>query len=283
MDDRPNIYFICVHKGASSFVAGHLLPSIARRNPVFSTYMVGRKYLEWYLASRERLGMEPTLDRDLLSRRMVRMLEDDPLPRSNCLVGRLYPDHLAAISEHLNEPFPPANSRVFLMRRDPRDALVSMYYSLAFSHGESALLIGRESAAIEERRRQMQKIGVYRWISDTLADTDNEAIVDEFTNCADLLRDNPQIIDLPYELLMSDPHLWLAKFIDCAGLHDVVNDAWYNTMARQFIPPETEDVNQHKRRMTPGNWKEVFDEQLALLLNERVGEQMEQLAYPWDK
>jgi Sulfotransferase domain len=283
MDDRPNIYFICVHKGASTFVAGHLLPSIATQCPDYSTYMIGKRYLDWYLANRERLGMEPTLDRTLLSRRMVQMLADDPLPRSNCLVGRLYPDYLTAISKHLNEPFPPANSRVFVMRRDPRDALVSMYYSLAFSHDKSALLIGRESAAIDERRRELQMLGVYRWIADTLSKPDNKEIVEEFESCAELLQNHPQIVDLPYEMLISNPRKWLETFVEKAGLSDVLDIKWYRLMLKQFVIPETVDISQHKRRMTPGNWKEVFDEQLALLLSERVGQQMQQLEYPWQK
>ncbi len=280
MAERPNIYFICVHKGASTFVAGHLLPSLARRSPDYSAYMVGKKYVEWYHANREPLELQPTLDRAELSRRLLRMLADDPLPRSNCLVGRLYPDHIPALSKHLREPFPPANSRVFIMRRDPRDALVSMYYSLAFSHGESAMLTGKTSNELDERRSRMQKIGVYRWIASTLAEPDNKEVVDEFANCANLLRDYPQIVDLPYELLLSDPRHWLTTFVKYAGFDDVVDKSWYNTMIRQFEVPETEDVNRHKRRMTPGNWKEVFDQQLSLLINERVGEQMVQLEYP---
>jgi hypothetical protein len=283
MADRPNIYFICVHKGASSFVAGHLLPSIARRCSDYSTYMVGKKYLEWFLAKRESEAMKPTLDRDLLGARMVRMLDDHPLPRANCLVGRLYPGYLPAISKHLNESFPPAKSRVFLMRRDPRDALVSMYYSLAFSHDESAMLVGRASDELKAQRRQLQRIGVYRWIASTLSESGSQDIVGEFESCAKLLRDYPQIVDLPYELLLRNPRSWLSTFVSESGLNDVVDDTWYNTMVQQFVVPESEDVNRHKRRMKPGNWKDVFDEQLTQLINKRVGEQMEQLEYPWHK
>jgi hypothetical protein len=280
MSDRPNIYFICVHKGASTFVAAHLLPSLARRSPDYSTFMVGKNYVEWFHANREQLGLHPTIDKTVLSRRLVRMLADNPLPRSNCLVGRLYPDHLPAICRHLGESFPPGNSRVFVMRRDPRDAMVSMYYSLAFSHGESALLTGRTRPEFEKRRREMQRVGAYRWIASTLADPDNREIVEEFESCASLLREYSQLVDLPYELLISNPRDWLETFVRCADLESIVDDAWYDSMLQQLVIPETEDVNRHKRRMTPGNWKEIFDEQLSLLINDRIGEQMEQLGYP---
>lgn len=278
----PNIYFICVHKGASTFVSGNLLPSVARRCKDYSVYQVGHEYVEWFLKNRDALNLKPTHDATEVCRRLKIMFSEHPIPSTGCLLARLYPNHVPAICEHLNVEFPFSGSRVFVMRRDPRDALVSMYYSKAFSHNEKAILVSSRSDLAQANRNRYQEMGIYNWLESVLANLANGEILDEFKFCARILADHREVVDLPYEQLINDPQEWLTTLVKHAGFDRIVGEAWYSEMKKHLVAPETEDIYQHKRRVTPGGWKEVFDDHLSDLLKKRVGEQMEQLQYGWD-
>ncbi len=255
---------------------------MARRCKQYSVYQVGHTYVDWFLKNRDPLGLDPTYDDTELTRRLKMMFSENPIPQTGCLVGRLYPQHIPAICQHLNAEFPVADSRVFVMRRDPRDALVSMYFSKAYSHDEKAMLTSARQDSIESTRNRIREMGIYHWLENVLANPNSREIMNEFTFCANLLATDSGVVDLPYEQLTTHPQEWLTTFVKHAGLERIVGEAWFTEMKNHLIPPETEDKYQHKRRVTPGGWKEVFDDKLTYLLKNRIGEQMEQLQYDWD-
>ncbi len=282
MELPPNIYFICVHKGASTFIAQHLFPSLAQRCERYQMYYVGREYVDWFHRNRETLALQPTANEQVLHQRTLQMLKERPLPRSGGLIGRLYPNHVGAICEHLNDSFPPKNSVVFIMRRDPRDALVSLYYSSAFSHNEKALLTTVDENFLKRQRTRIQGTGIYNWLKSILSTPTTQSVLEEFNRCADMIAEHPAVTDLPYELLVTQPRDWLSTFVERANLTNWIDDDWLNRMCQHLQPPETVDHYQHKRRVTPGNWKEVFDDNLRELMRSQVGDRMEQLNYSWD-
>ena len=110
---------------------------------------------------------------------------------------------------------------------------------------------------------------------------DSNGLLREFEQLTDLILRNQRVVDLPYEMLVTDPHLWLAKFVEAAELENVVNDQWFEQTAALLTPPTKEDPNSHKRRVKPGNWVDYFDEELESLCKRVMGDRLAQFGYTW--
>lgn len=279
MQTRPNIYIVCMHKGASTFVAQNLFPTIEKRVESYQRYYLDRIYVDWFNEKKEELQLAPTEDWAVITQRISRMFEDHPLPRSNALVGRFYPNHIPAVCNFLQDEFPPKNSKVIVMRRDPRDALVSLYFSTAFSHNPKAM--ETKVTDFHDRRKEIRQVGVKSWIKHQLLDEERNCVVNEFSKCVDILNNHNGVCDLPYELLIDDSRNWLEKFVEHTGLGGELDENWFGQMETHLKPPQVVDHMQHKRRMKPGNWKEVFDDELKSILDSQIGSQMNQLDYCW--
>jgi hypothetical protein len=271
----PNIFVLCMHKAASTFVADVLLPSIARRSSHYDLFNLGSNLI--LFTERRQAAGEVCTDRDP-NQRLADYFLAEPIPKSNTLFGRIYPGHLAAIEEAIGMPLPNESNKLAVVRRDPRDALVSLYYSVAISHDPgqtegdaSSFRAFRDSLAQRDLREGLKYL---------LSNEEISVTTREFMCCTRLLE-NPQVGDLPYELLLNKPLAWLKQFIGFAGLERYVDEDWYEGMITHLQPPETEDPARHKRRMKPGNWVDVFDGELKNMFDQRVGSLMEQFGYVW--
>ncbi|MHC5005306.1 MAG: hypothetical protein ACYTJ0_19560 [Planctomycetota bacterium] len=104
--DLPTAILLAVHKGASTFLAAELAPAICRELPGIEHLRIGWSHLR---------GTPP---------------EAMALPPTGTIATRVYPD----LFDRLVEDPPPAggrfaDKRIVLVRRDPRDAAVSLLYS----------------------------------------------------------------------------------------------------------------------------------------------------------
>jgi hypothetical protein len=98
---------------------------------------------------------------------------------------------------------------VVLMLRDPRDVLVSSYYSVAFSHAAPG---GEKSRArFEAKRAATQSITIDRYVLET-ADTFRQV----YREYADKLLGRDNVTFVTYEELIADPAGWSTRFV--AGL-----------------------------------------------------------------
>jgi len=276
---RPNIYFLCMHKAASTFVADVLFSSIARRTTSYELYQLG-SFLIRHLRQQQELAAEEAMrsppDRQ---QQLLQFLQENPLPESNGLIARLYPGHMLALENYLGRALPNPDSKLMIMRRDPRDALVSLYYSLSISHSVDG--IEGDHTTFLEKRAHLQNKDIREGLKCLLDKRGGDSTIPEFTHCTNLILSNSHVCDLPYELLISDPHLWLAKFIEFAELDDIVDEDWIEAMVEHLKPPEIEDPTSHKRRMRPGNWVDVFDDELKQMLQDRLGDRLELFGYFW--
>jgi len=277
--DFPNIFFMCMHKGGSTFVAGQLFRSLEKLHDNLTCYPLARLYVDWFHEVKQEKGWGSTISEEITNQRMLEMLTEFPIPQTGALVSRFYPTHWKVLEQYYGGDFPPDNARLLLMRRDPRDALVSMYYSVAYSHSPKAM--SAQGIDLEAERKQLQEQGVYDWIASVLAQPESSQVLGEFIQCAHLLDSHPDAVDLPYELLINDSDTWLRSFIAATGLDDVVDQRWYRRMKNHLKPPEQVDHMKHKRRMRPGNWRDVFDDKLTSMMKDRVGQVMEKLDYSW--
>jgi hypothetical protein len=280
MIQRPNLLVLCMKKGASTFVADVLLPSIALRTGDYDLCNVGSLLILYRQKLQAETGSLPKWADAPVEEQLKIYFPQHPLPRSNALIGRIYPHYWPALEQSLGERLPSANHRLVVVRRDPRDALVSLYYSLAVSHSDTQIL--SSPLRYREIRRQLLAESPCEGIKSLMRNPRTDWIVPQFLGCTQKLLDHPEACDLPYEMLINQPRQWLTRFVEFGQLHSYVDESWYAEMIEHLQPPEVEDQTKHKRRMRPGNWVDVFDDQLRDRVEELVGDRMRQFGYSWE-
>ena len=161
-----------------------------------------------------------------------------------CLYTRFYPLE----AEHLDL----TGRRVIAVERDPRDIAVSWYYSVRYSHGD---MPGVAGDALRRDRLLLSNLSLLDGIKTKTA----PMTAYEFRRFRAIVTRYPNILLTRYEEMVTDFPSWfgrVAAYLDLGG-----DRARYHALAGEFIV-ESEDVTRHKRRVRPGNWKEVFDQEL---------------------
>lgn len=278
----PNLFVVTMHKAASTFVADVLLPSIAIRTAWYGLYNVGSQLIEFSSGETSLPEGEEEVSGSY-EKRLERLLAARPIPASNTVVGRVYPVHLNTLRSALGREIPGESARMIVIRRDPRDALISLYWSFCKSHSASGVdpehLGGFLSLRNELGNRSVRE-GIRMLLE---PEGGGELVVEEFKAITDLLRENTGICDLPYEDLINSPRLWLSQFVAFGNLRAIVDHNWHTEMLMHLRPPSNENPGVHKRRMRPGNWREVFDDELHGILEARLGAQMREFGYTRDR
>lgn len=209
---------------------------------------------------------------DLMFRRGVREAEVPPgaarlfLPRGYCYGGfRALPRHPLPILD---------TARTVLLVRDPRDMLVSLYYSVAYSHvipgGEET---GGEHYLEAERRRAAAaalsefvrgRAEVYRAVF------------------ADYLRagvpDRPNVKMFRYEDVIYRKRDWVAELCDWFGWE--IGPPLRHMVADRFdILPENPDPRAHVRQVHPGNHRAALSAADIAFLDETLAEPLRRFGY----
>lgn len=249
----PTTVLLSVHKGASTFLTNNLVPEIIRLRPGMRHLPYGA--LLWSGEAPETLA----------------------LPSTGVVATRVYPDHYDTIAE---DPVPAggrfAGKRLLMLRRDPRDAAVSAYYSYAYSHG----IPPRESQEFHgflERRERLQQVDVRVGVRDHTA----QRMCGEFLGTVDFLVRHPETHLTTYEQLVTDFPGWIATVGEVFGWTSDETRQAEERLAPVVAPPESVDHMKHKRRVTPGNWREVFDDELRELFSRLLGPHLEAAGYTW--
>jgi hypothetical protein len=166
----------------------------------------------------------------------------------------------------------PSDSKYFIVLRDPRDILISGYFSLKFSH---SLLPG-----IAEQRQQLESRNLEDGLSlimETLVQPCVEIAVSWAKSGAQWIR---------YEDLLSRDVELLTKalLVDC-GLpikKQVLQEAVLASRFENFSggrKPGQEDVNSHFRKGIAGDWKQHFTPRVKAEFKERFGEALRLCGY----
>jgi len=245
--EQPSVLFITVHKGASTFVAGDLAPAIGQALPDHRVVAFGSQLIN---------GTSPC---------------DMAVPSERSVFVRLYPGDLESIHfENKNRPLD--DLTLVLLSRDPRDAAISLYYSVAYSHTTVVANTERFLAM----RDSLQQASVAEGILSC-----SETAIREFKKMQAIARAHPNALVTTYEELVLQYPTWLRRVCRHAGWSEDVSQQIATITGDPFGPPATEDRNQHIRRITPGNWRNLFDERLVDHFQSWCGDEMERAGYLW--
>jgi hypothetical protein len=163
-----------------------------------------------------------------------------------------------------------------MLRRDPRDAAVSLYYSIRYSHQEPPAESGARERFLRCKAR-LETLTVAEGIRQVTA----HSAITEFMATVEFLPRYPQTCLTTYESLVGDFPAWLARVQAHLGWTDKQAASVGEGLAGSVAPPETEDPQQHKRRIRPGNWQEVYDQPLCRLFEDRLGTHLTDAGYTW--
>lgn len=152
--------------------------------------------------------------------------------------------------------------------RDPRDILVSLYFSFGFSHTLSP------NSAIQahqiERREKIQKMDL-----DTYVLHEAPNLKWKFETMYTLMQQLPEHLFLRYEQMIDDFDPLFEQLSDFTGL----DKSLHNKMLMQTRPNETEDVTQHKRSGKTGAYKEKLKPETVEVLNDILSPTLKKFGY----
>lgn len=162
---------------------------------------------------------------------------------------------------------PIGRARVIMLVRDPRDMMVSLYYSMTRSHviprGNEQLVQWRERT----RKMQIDEFALHR----------APGYVKHFkTYQAKLEGANPRVFR--YEDVIYSKADWLLEMAEYADL-PIRLQAITELASTHDLIPERENTEQHVRQVHPGNFREKLKEQTIARLNEILAEFLAQYDY----
>ncbi len=181
------------------------------------------------------------------------------------------------------------NYEIILHLRDPRDVLVSMFYSYCYIHvGEIAENTGY--------RKETAAKGIDAFVLGKASDKSSNYQGDygsgghmedltgnlptRYNNYIEHLLGRPNVAFVKYEEMVTDYRSWLEKFIkpfpldDKEGIIDMLV-----TQSPKFFPKRTDDVMNHIRRITPGDHKNKLKPSTIQQLNEIFSDTLDALGY----
>ena len=161
--------------------------------------------------------------------------------------------------------------RVILMLRDPRDVLVSHYFSAAYSHSipyhnkgvARQLLSAREKALAQTIDEYVLKIA--------------PAFSDRYRAYCEQLLNKSNVLFVKYEDMIDDFETWLGTIMNFLEI-DERSEA-ISRIRREANVSVQEDIFSHKRQATPGDHKRKLKSETVESLNSRFQTVLAVLGY----
>ena len=164
--------------------------------------------------------------------------------------------------------------RTVIMIRDPRDVLVSGYYSYAYSHQMPKT--NAKMDEFEEWREFVQNLTI-----DEYALEISQNLRERLQKYLAVTAVHPQVCVLKYEEMIGDFSTWLDHLLAycqleiSAGLHqELLNEARRSSHKKQ------EEVSQHRRQVTPGEHQQKLKPETVDYLNNYLADVLEGFGYP---
>ncbi len=251
--DAENIFHCCVWKTASQWI----------RNVLSSTDVYRYSGLLAY-AYEQHEGRD---DRSLQVRTF-----DHPFPQRR-IISPLYISY-----ESFHSLPKPENHRAFFVVRDPRDLVVSHYFSSKFSHVENPGII--------EERKQLEDLSETEGMAVHMRYMAERGIFDALRSWAEHSSDDDRIQIFRFEDLVGSEQLhWVMQLMshcDIAipqpNLENVLERLSFARLSGGRKPGQ-ENKHHKYRSGKAGDWKKYFDESLQALFKEVAGDLCDVLGY----
>jgi len=167
--------------------------------------------------------------------------------------------------------------RIILSVRDPRDILVSKYYSIGYSHA-IPLKTGNKRDRFLRRRDSIKKMSIDEFVLQdyTRVLLRFQAYQNELLNCYD------NVLLLRYEDMIADYRRWLSKL--AKGCDFYISEQLINTLVTDFEKTKVhvEDKFRHVRKGRTGDYKEKLKPETIEKLNEIFQPYMGTFGYSLD-
>lgn len=163
---------------------------------------------------------------------------------------------------------------VVLMIRDPRDVLVSEYFSYAFSHSEPSKRGSKYMDFMKKRRQALHST------IDEYALTECDRVHNIYQKYINLLLDHyTNVLTTKYEEMTSDYSVWLKALLKFCKLEispsllaDLLEKAKYTR-------PKEENKYEHNRKGTPGDYMEKLQQETIEALNTKLSPILKRFDY----
>ncbi|HMJ76893.1 MAG TPA: sulfotransferase domain-containing protein [Iamia sp.] len=155
--------------------------------------------------------------------------------------------------------------RKILVVRDPRDILVSQYFSIATSHQTPGTA---KRAEFLQRREHAREVGIDAFVLERAP-----VVQSVLRRYADELLPVPGTLVTTYEELVTDLGAWLRRalaFVDLPADEALVADL----VAEGRPAPEREDVTAKRRQVTPGDHRRKLRAETIAALDEQLAEEL---------
>jgi len=174
---------------------------------------------------------------------------------------------------------------VIVHLRDPRDVLVSLFYSHIYSHPSAGGFNVDQST-----KKQWEKSGVDKFVLERAP-----TFLNYYNKLYSELIVNEHVVFIKYEAMVLEYGVWLKSFLSAfehfeipnkslfwrfSGYksHNDIYDSLYKKHVGDFVAT-TENVSKHKRQITPGDYKRKLASATIDELNEVLGDVLLKLKY----
>ncbi|MEM8525215.1 MAG: sulfotransferase domain-containing protein [Bacteroidota bacterium] len=163
---------------------------------------------------------------------------------------------------------------VVLMTRDPRDIVVSSYYSTAYSHP----LPSKHSDKADdfyEKRATTQQMNI-----DEYALQESEIVLEVYNRYMELLLEkHPTCYLTKYEDMVGDHEQWLSNLLTYCQLNIKENLRQQLLQQNKRLKPKAENVNDHMRKGVAGDFLEKLQPKTISILNDKFAHVLERFDY----
>jgi hypothetical protein len=150
--------------------------------------------------------------------------------------------------------------KIVLIARDPRDILVSHYFSTAFSH---PVPLGNKRADFMAKRTVARESTIDEFVL-----SESESLCNQFARYKSLLLARyPHVHLATYEHMVTEFENWLSTILRYCAL-EVSSDLFRSLcIENQRARPKIEDIKRHVRKGQPGDYKNKLKPETIAQLN----------------
>lgn len=162
------------------------------------------------------------------------------------------------------------NKKCLLFIRDPRDVLVSFFYSEAYSHGIS--IVPEIACGQLKRREEALTLGIDDYCLQLAP-----IMLGNYTAIIDIQKVCQQYLLLKYEDMVWDFPSFSSKLSSFIKLKNGIIEKLYE----QSRPLEKEDMNSHKRSGLPGGYQNKLNRKTIAFVNDLFKQTLDHFNYEY--